>query len=451
MVNKMNVLLIHVSNKSQKFPEDIQYIPNGLFSIANELKKKNNHVEILHLGLEEMDPNFSILDYISLNNIDFVGLTLHWVYQTYPVIKLAQNIKKQFKDIKIILGGLSASYFSSVIMRDLKFIDYIIKGSGEKPFIELIESINLIKYPKNIPNLVFRDKSGIVIENEVNYFLNDTNIIDTCHTNLSLLKNWTSYLKDVANYFTYFKGLEDKFYFPYFTFYGKCKKNCGFCGGSIYSKKDFSHNFNFPLKKISMDLENLYNNYGVKSISLCTLEYNQLIDILNELNNKNLNFDHFIELCCGLIIDNNKLDYMVSLIKNKYFISLNLPLNFLDEKSIDKIKTFINHSLLNNYNTGIVLAISPKFIPEKKILTKFYNILETYKNYKFSYCKLVPDPGSYDFEQVLNLGPESILKYFNETKKQNNFFNDYSDPKILKVVSEFSKRIDIPKKVKYEN
>lgn len=430
---KIKCLLLHIPNPNQSFPEDIQYIPNGLFSLANELSKNGIFVEILHLGIEKkLDKHFSITRYIKQNNINVVGLTLHWFYQTYSTIKIAQLIKKRIKKIDIILGGLTASYFSDKIIKDLRFIDYIIIGSAEKPFVELLHSIQKNLNIENIPNLIYV-KNGNIIKNKVSFFLNKKNIIQTIHTDLKFLKNWRHYIKETEPYYYYYHNFKIKeFYFPYFTFYGKCKKNCSFCGGSFYAKRWFSNYFKLPIEKIIADLNRLYNLYNVKHISLCCMDYDQLISILRELNSKKLYFNHFIELCGGSFLSEKKILNLISLFKRKYLISLYLPLNFINRKSLNQLGELVRHTIKHNLNIGITFAVSFNNIPSRSNIGKIVSLIKNNPSFNFNSCRVVPDPGSYDYEKNnRNLGYDAIEKIFNETKIHSNLFRKFANKKAL--------------------
>ena len=67
----------------------INYLPIGIFALADNLARHGYASEIVHLGIEWIeDHNFDIVEYVGKTRPQVVALSLHWHYQSYDVIKV---------------------------------------------------------------------------------------------------------------------------------------------------------------------------------------------------------------------------------------------------------------------------------------------------------------------------------------------------------------------------
>ena len=66
--------------------------------------------EIIHVGMEKLlNLKFSISQYVKQSGAKFIGMSLHWHFQSYDTIEVARAIKKENPDTYIVLGGYTAS------------------------------------------------------------------------------------------------------------------------------------------------------------------------------------------------------------------------------------------------------------------------------------------------------------------------------------------------------
>lgn len=217
----------------------------GLFAIADYAYRQGYRVGILHLGIEKIiNSKFSLEGYLKETNPKIIGLSLHWHHQSYDVIEIAKLIKKAKPECFIILGGLTASYFHREIIQSFSFIDGVIRGDGEVPFIVLLskrlrnKETNLF----DIPNLTWR-KDGEVISNNISYIADSQDLDKLNFTNLKLLKNHELYVKYANNPFIWlnnFNAKVNKLILDRYTCFPLCitrgcDMNCSFCGGSRIS------------------------------------------------------------------------------------------------------------------------------------------------------------------------------------------------------------------------
>ena len=96
-------------------------------------------VEIKEFTINEH--NSDILRAVITINADVIAFSCY-IWNIEQILKLASDIKKINKEIKIVLGGPEVSYTAKEILEKNKFIDYIISGEGEEAFPILIEKIS---------------------------------------------------------------------------------------------------------------------------------------------------------------------------------------------------------------------------------------------------------------------------------------------------------------------
>lgn len=107
----------------------------GLISIANYVKKFYPEIKI-----EIIDLNITPLSETEIKeklNSDIVGVT-SYSYNYRNALKICKIANE--KKIKVSIGGFHATYLPEEIHKNRPYIDYIIKGAGEKPFKEIIDN-----------------------------------------------------------------------------------------------------------------------------------------------------------------------------------------------------------------------------------------------------------------------------------------------------------------------
>ena len=103
----------------------------GLLFLGAVLEKKGFNVEVINMGVE---------DDIDLTECFAVGITGHAV-QHREIVKTAKKIKKENKNIPVILGGSHATFSADFILEQIEEIDFIIRHEGEVSFPLLLQCI----------------------------------------------------------------------------------------------------------------------------------------------------------------------------------------------------------------------------------------------------------------------------------------------------------------------
>lgn len=286
-VKKIDCLFIHVPKFNNYYtPLNefiwINYMPMGLLALADFLCKNGYISKVLHLGVEWIkDRKFSVIEYLSQFDVKIIGLTLHWHYQSYDVVRVAEDIKKNYPNTYILLGGFTASYYHSEIMENFSFIDGIIRGDGELPVLKLAQQLSNKKQNlEEVPNLTWRDDCANVKINPHAYVATAEDINKLCFTNLFLLENYTIYINRFALLSIYLKYLPRILNWKFFS-YGTptfilpvgrgCPVDCTFCSGSNMSQRLVSNREKIIFRAQDKVIESIIEaqGYGYKTFHVC--------------------------------------------------------------------------------------------------------------------------------------------------------------------------------------
>jgi len=130
-------------------------------SIFGQLKKKYlSREDMIRISSENYLNDF--IHYILKTEPDIVGISCLDTSLLNTVV-LSKAIKKQNKNIKIVLGGPGVFYNYSDLMAHFSSIDYCIIGEGEIPLDKLIDYFKGKIKIDQVPGLAYRNKTGISI------------------------------------------------------------------------------------------------------------------------------------------------------------------------------------------------------------------------------------------------------------------------------------------------
>ena len=137
--------------------EKIQF-SRGLLCLATYLKKSGFSVKYLNQS-EEIDM-FAIIEATSQSRfVAFSAMTL----MVPTILTICENIKKENKAIVSIIGGPHAT-FADIDLINSKFVDIVVRGSGENSLHQIVESYPLIG---QINGITYREPvSNHIIHND---------------------------------------------------------------------------------------------------------------------------------------------------------------------------------------------------------------------------------------------------------------------------------------------
>ena len=203
--------------------------PIGFTSIAEYLERAGYRVRIVNLAVRMLrDPKFDAEKLVKSLKAPVFGIDLHWLLHAHGAIEISRMVKRHHPEAKLILGGLSASYYHRELL-DYPEIDYVLRGdSTEEPLRQLMDCITGNREPAAVPNLSWRDNGGEVHQNPMSHVpdeLSDVLVNHYDHTVRSVVR-----YRDLSNYLPYKRWLR----YPItavLTCRG-CIHNCLICGGS---------------------------------------------------------------------------------------------------------------------------------------------------------------------------------------------------------------------------
>jgi len=119
-------------------------------------------VQVCNWLIKTIQRQIAVLtDVVTDQNFDLIGFS-STMHQTFSSLAAAKAIRDQNPAIHIVLGGMAGAEKTSVI-KEYRFLDYIISGYGEKRFIKLLLSLEK-------GQAIFAPEDGILTRQNVDIF-----------------------------------------------------------------------------------------------------------------------------------------------------------------------------------------------------------------------------------------------------------------------------------------
>lgn len=155
------------------------------------------------------------------------ALDLHWFFSIDAVAAITADLKALNPDAPIILGGITASFYASYLMKRLP-IDYLVQGDAEDTFPRLVECIFENRQVPDMPNLHRRlggpPRRRIQVSptryGNADYLTRDWFPTFAAHTRAAHQRYATRPFRDI-----------DHFH-PYLMLNRGCRFGCNFCFGA---------------------------------------------------------------------------------------------------------------------------------------------------------------------------------------------------------------------------
>jgi anaerobic magnesium-protoporphyrin IX monomethyl ester cyclase len=228
----MKILLIYPYFLEERIhKEDIEAVPIGLFYIGAVLKENHYDVEILNWHDIQKSPD-KIKDVLVSKKPDIIGMSIVHANR-WGGIEIAGTAKKINPDIKIVFGGIGATFLYEHLLTHFKEIDFCVLGEGEYTFLQLVQWLENKKnsIPDTISGIAYRKEKEIV-----------------SNASQDLIKNLDD-LPDPARYFS----------FQHVCLSRGCPGNCTFCG----SPRFWKHRIRFHSAEYFVDQLERLNQKGI--------------------------------------------------------------------------------------------------------------------------------------------------------------------------------------------
>lgn len=171
----MNVVFIRPSNPSgsaylTKF--GFLPIPLGLLDLAGAmLTLEDSKVKIIDMEADrKMSVEETVEDTMKFDP-EMVGMTIHATAAHHTSLKIASKIKEMKPDTTIVAGGHQATFVPLDLLRG--GFDVVVLGEGDRAIVEIAEAIRDRKNFREIPGILFNERTG-----------GKTEIVETRHREL---------------------------------------------------------------------------------------------------------------------------------------------------------------------------------------------------------------------------------------------------------------------------
>jgi len=257
----MKILLIHPFCLEERIhEEDAAAVPIGLYSIGAMLKENAYDTEILNFHEMGRHPD-KIREILISQHPDIIGFSVLNANR-WGAIDTARIAKKINPNVKIVFGGVAATFLWEHFLTHFVEVDYIIMGEGEYSFLHLVQ--HLEKKDKTgietVPGIAFR-KNGRIVRTESALPIQ----------NLDKIPN-------PAKYFTY----------QHIALTRGCPSDCTFCGSpKFWGRKVRFHSADYFVAQ----METLYRkgvSFFYVSDDTFTLKKSLVIEICQKIIEKKL-------------------------------------------------------------------------------------------------------------------------------------------------------------------
>jgi B12-binding domain/radical SAM domain protein len=208
---------------------EFEMYPIGLTSIASYLEANNYNTRLVNLAYRMLrNPGFDVRARIARLKAPVFGIDLHWLPHANGALGIAELVKEIHPTAKVLLGGLSASYFHTELMTN-PAIDFVLRGdSTEEPCRQLLQALRDGTPLDAVENLTWRRADGTVVVNALSFVPTDLDWIDVPAYDFMLHAVFK--YRSFADFLPYLEWLR----YPSTMLLNSrgCIYDCAICGGS---------------------------------------------------------------------------------------------------------------------------------------------------------------------------------------------------------------------------
>ena len=312
------------------FPEEAYGInegtiepPLGVGYLAAVALDKNVSCRIIDANILRMKVE-DVIREIDRDTPRIVGLSVN-LYSYRSSIKLADELKKRYPDITVIMGGPTPSSAPVKVINDTK-ADAVVFGEGEETFAEIIDNYRGNRpLFKDVKGVIYRDGSRIV-KNEARMFIRDVDGLSFPAYQL---------YPDLGTYKTRARKAPAA---PILTSRG-CPFECVYCSKDVFKNVCRMRSPENVIKEVDL----LVKDYGVKQIDILDDNFTtnkkrteEILDLLIERD-----YDLWVNLQTGVRMESLDLDMIRKMKKAKVW-KLPVGVESGDPQILKKIKKRLN-------------------------------------------------------------------------------------------------------------
>jgi B12-binding domain/radical SAM domain protein len=209
--------------------DEFEMYPIGLTSIAAYLEANNYNTRLVNLAYRMLrSPSFDVEAAIGRLDCPLFGIDLHWLPHANGALGIAGVVKTVHPGAKVLMGGLSASYFHEELI-EYPSVDFILRGdSTEEPCRQLLHALRVGTPLEDVENLTWKRPNGSVVVNPLTFVPKDLNWIDV--PAYDFMTHSVFKYRSVADFLPYLEWLK----YPSTMLLNSrgCTYDCAICGGS---------------------------------------------------------------------------------------------------------------------------------------------------------------------------------------------------------------------------
>ena len=283
-----------IVNENSKYKISGSEIPLGISYISSSLKQAGYTTELIYCT--EYIFNDGIHNYFEKNPKIF-AISITSVKDYVLALKLVLALKEKFKETKIIVGGPYITLHHKNVFEEMKEIDAMCIGSGDKANVEYVRQVEKGKYKKT-DNLWIKDNDGQIIK--CDKILSTENLDELPYPDRKGWKRWIR--KDKCLLILWTTG---------------CIYSCIFCENNALRKISSNRYFN------KRSVESF-----VKEVNYIVKEFKHISRLRIVSENALGDIDNFRRLCIALKKINNGFEKKIS-----FLLKFNFTSNLLDKDS----------------------------------------------------------------------------------------------------------------------
>jgi radical SAM superfamily enzyme YgiQ (UPF0313 family) len=321
------------------------------------------------------------------------------------VLDISQSIKAIFPKVPIAIGGIHPTTYTKEILSNVKEIDFIVNGEGEKQIValsDLIENNDVYKLSE-IQSFAYRNSSGEVVVNDRSGFIDD---LDELPMPAWDLIDFKDYEMDLSHYYNP-KGLKMKNHIPIFTSRA-CPYACTFCDMYIVMGRKLRQR---SPSRVVDELEYLNREKGMGYFSFMddnfTAQKEHVLEICDEILKRKLNIQ--FDTPNGLNVNSLTEEIVAAMVKAG-LVSTSLAIehgndyirNTVIKKKLPRKKIYEVAALFKKYNVLIgsfFIVGFPEETPET--MADQYIMMSELQLDRMGTMILIPFPGTEIFKQAV--------------------------------------------------
>lgn len=262
----MKILLVYPYCLEERYyEENISAVPIGLYYLAALLIENQHDVEILNLYNLHKHPQ-TIEAILREKRPDVIGFSV-FNANRWGALDVAKMAKQIDPNVKVVFGGVAATYLWEHFLTHFPQVDFIVLGEGEYSFLELIHSMekNDLAELETIKGIALRQQ-GSVIKTEPAELIGDLDKLPI-----------------PAKYFSY----------QYVALTRGCPASCSFCGSpQFWRRKVRWHSADYFVDQLELLYQRGISFYYFSDDTF-TLKKNLVIEICQKILTKGLNISWY--------------------------------------------------------------------------------------------------------------------------------------------------------------